>query len=219
MRLAPIRARGPACGEAKVRDALRAIAGAQPDPAELAGALSGVRALLDRERARLRRRGADGAPGDEIAEAEARLLDGTVIGLCDLVRRLDRSGVAPPPLAAIGRGDYGRQKLTPGAGADLLFLVAAEAGRLEQGVAVAQFVARELVGLGWRVSGASRTVRGCLAETHLDPAIALDLGAARLVWGRRGLFAELQAGLVQEMRRAQVQTTWRAPVRTAVLPA
>ena len=80
-----------------------------------------------------------------------------MIGLCDLVRRLDRSGVAtPPPLAAIGRGDYGRQKLTPGAGADLLFLVAAEAGRLEQGVAVAQFVARELVVLGWRVSGASQ---------------------------------------------------------------
>jgi UTP:GlnB (protein PII) uridylyltransferase len=202
MRFAPVRsAHRAACGGAPVRDALRALASARPDPAALALRLRQVRALLDRERGLLRQRLANGAPAGEIAQAEARLLDGTVIGLCDLGHLPDQGSAATtPPLAVIARGDFGRRKLAPGASADLLFLVAADPVRREQGLAITQLVARELTGLGWQASLAKRTVRGCLSETLLDPAIALDLAAARLVWGSRGLFAQLWAGLAQARR-------------------
>jgi UTP:GlnB (protein PII) uridylyltransferase len=217
MRLAPVRgARRPALGGARVRDALHAIASARPDPAMLALELRPVRVLLERERGGLRQRLADGAPVAEIARAEARLLDGTVIGLCHLGRLLEpRPADMEPPLAVIARGDYRRPKLAPGESADLLFLVAADPVRRAHGLAVAQFVMRELAGLGWQASGTKRTVRGCLAETHLDPAIASDLSAARLVWGCHGLFADLRAGLMQVLRRGHAPMIRGAPARSA----
>lgn len=217
MRLAPARgARRPASAGTTVRDALRAIASARPRPAMLALELRPVRALLDRERARLRQRLAGGAPVAEIAHAAARLLDGTIIGLCHLGRLLEpRPAGMVPPLAVIGRGHYGAGSLAPGGSADLLFLVAADPARLEHGLAVARFVERELVGLGWQASGAKRTVRGCLAETHLDPAIAADLSGARLVWGCHGMFADLRAGLADAMHPGQIRTNLDRPERSA----
>jgi hypothetical protein len=205
MRMAPVSAHRRAFGGATVRAALRAIASARPDPGTLAVGLRGVRALLDRERGQLRRRLAAGAPADAIARADARLLDGTVIGLCHLGCLIEPRP-AGMELAVIGRGDHGRQMLAPGACADLLFLVPPDQTRLERGVAIARFVARELTGLGWQAAVAVRTVRGCLAETLLDPAIASDLAAARLVWGAHDLFAELRGGLAQ----AQPQEPARA---------
>ena len=217
MRLAPVSAaHRAAAGGATVRDALRAIASERPDLATLALQLGPVRGLLDRARERLRQRLSDGAPLAEIARGEARLLDGTIIGLCHLGRLLEaRPAGMVPPLAVIARGDHGRRRLPPGARADLLFLVAADPVRREHGLAVAQFVMRELAGLGWQASGAKRTVRGCLAETHLDPAIAADLSAARLVWGCHGLFADLSAGLAEAMRRKQARAFSRTPERNA----
>jgi hypothetical protein len=91
MRLAPVHERRrPTYVGATARDALRAIASARPDPTNLALELRPVRALLDRERERLRQRLAGGAPVAEIAHAAARLLDGTIIGLCHLGRCLSR---------------------------------------------------------------------------------------------------------------------------------
>ena len=217
MRLAPMSgADRPAGGGATVRAALRAIASARPDPATLPLELRPVRALLERERGRLRQRFADGAPATKIAQAEARLLDGSVIGLCHLGCLLEPvpTGMVPP-LAAIACGEYARRRLAPGVSADLLFLVAADPVRREHGLAVARFVTRELAGLGWQASVARRTVRGCLAERHLDPAIAADLAAARLVWGSQGLFADLRAGLMQAMRDEQASTMRGTPERSA----
>jgi hypothetical protein len=212
MRLAPVPAHRRPLGRATIRDALCAIAGARPDPAMLARELGSVRALLDRERGRLRRRFKAGASGDEVARAEARLLDGTVIGLCHLGRLLEpRAAGVVPPLAAIACGAYGRRRLAPGASADLLFLVPADPIRREQGLAVARFVTRELAGLGWQASAAKRTVRGCLSEIHLDPAIVADLAAARLVWGCRDLFVELRAGLAKAMSLGDAEMALHTP--------
>jgi UTP:GlnB (protein PII) uridylyltransferase len=208
MRRAPGRGaqRLPSGGGA-VRDVLRAIASSRPEPAALARKLGEVRTLLDRRRDALRRRLVDGEPLDEIAPARARLLDGTLVGLCDLgsLRELRPAGVVPP-LAAIARGDYGRRQLAPWASAALLFLMPGDPVRLEQGLAIARFVARELTSLGWQASVTKRTVRGCLAETLLDPAIASDLRAARLVWGCPDLFAGLRAGIVHARPRAPAYT-------------
>jgi UTP:GlnB (protein PII) uridylyltransferase len=217
MRLAPVHERRrPTYVGATARDALRAIASARPDPTNLALELRPVRALLDRERERLRQRLAGGAPVAEIAHAAARLLDGTIIGLCHLGRLLEpRPASMVPPLAVIGRGPYGERRLAPGGSADLLFLVAADPARREHGLALARFVERELAGLGWHAAGAKRTVRGCLAETQLDPAIAADLSGARLVWGCHGLFADLRAGLAQAMRRGQGRTIRGTPEGSA----
>jgi hypothetical protein len=220
MRLAPVQAHRRSLGRATVPDALRAIAGARPDPAMLALELGSVRALLDRERGRLRRRFKAGASGDEVARAEARLLDGTVIGLCHLGRQLEsRAAGMVPPLAAIACGAYGRRRLGPAASADLLFLVPADPIRREQGLAVARFVTRELAGLGWQASAAKRTVRGCLSEIHLDPAIVAGLAAARLVWGCRGLFAELRAGLAKAISPFDARTAPHTPAEVGLILA
>ena len=186
----------------------------------LALKLGSVRALLDRERGRLRRRLRVGASADEAARAEARLLDGTVTGLCDLRRQLEPRAAAGvvPPLAVIACGAYGR-RLAPGASVDLLFLVPADPIRREQGLAVARFVARELAGLGWQASAAKRTVRGCLSEIHLDPAIMAGLAAARLVWGCRGLFAELRAGLAKAISPFDGQTALHTPAEVDLVLA
>jgi UTP:GlnB (protein PII) uridylyltransferase len=210
MRMAPVAAHRRAFGGATARAALRAIARARPEPATLAVELGRVRALLDRERGQLRRRLADGAPADAIARAGARLLDGTVIGLCHLGRLIEPRS-AGTGLSVIARGDYGRRMLAPATCADLVFLMPPDPARLEPGLALARFVARALAGLGWPVSIASRTVRGCLAETLLDPRIASDLAAARLVWGARELFAELRAGIVDRAARPRPEE----PARTA----
>jgi hypothetical protein len=219
MRLAPVHdPRRPTYVGATVRDALRAIASARPDPANLALELRPVRALLDGERERLRQRLVGGAPVAEIVHAAARLLDGTIIGLCHLGRLLEpRRASMVPPFAMIGRGPYGERRLAPGGSAGLLFLVAADPARREHGLAVARFVERELAGLGWHAAGAKRTVRGCLAETHLDPVIAAALSSARLVWGCHGLFADLRAGLAQAMRQGQAQPARCALERSAGL--
>jgi UTP:GlnB (protein PII) uridylyltransferase len=213
MRRAPER-RAPhaASGYGAVRDVLRAIASSPPDLAGLARQLGEVRTLLDRRRDALRRRLVDGEPLEEIAHARARLLDGTLIGLCHLgwLRELRPAGMAPP-LAVIARGAYGRHQLAPWARADLLFLAPGDPVRLERGLAIARFVMRELTALGWQASVARRTVRGCLAETLLDPAMAFDLCAARLVWGCPDLFAEL----VEAARRGPPEPTRRTPKRTA----
>jgi UTP:GlnB (protein PII) uridylyltransferase len=202
MRFAPVQEDVPTVSSAAVRDVMRAIAGSPPDAAMLERERRRVRALLDCQRTALRQRLADGTPVDQIAHAEARLLDGTVIGLCHLWHLLAAEpACSVPPLAVIARGDYGRRKLALEASADLLFLLETDPVRRKQGCDAAQFVARELAALGWQVSGAKRTVRGCLAETHLDPAIASDLCAARLVWGAQDLLADLQAALTQGNRR------------------
>ena len=106
MRLAPEHgAQRLAPAGTTVRHALRAIASARPDPTDLAVELRPVRALLDRERERLWRRLASGAPVAEIARAAARLLDGTIIGLCHLGRLLEPQPAGMVPLlAVIGRG-------------------------------------------------------------------------------------------------------------------
>jgi hypothetical protein len=125
-----------------VRDALRAIASVRPDPALLRLELCRLRALLDQERRQLRERLAEGVPVAEVARAEARLLDGTILGLCHLGRLLEPAPAdMAPPLAVIARGDYGRRKLAPGTSAGLLFLVAGDPVPREHGLAVAQFVA------------------------------------------------------------------------------
>jgi UTP:GlnB (protein PII) uridylyltransferase len=217
MRLAPVRgARRPVVRAGSVRDALHAIASVRPDPALLRLELCRVRAVLDQERTQLRERLAEGVPVAEVARAEARLLDGAILGLCHLGRLFEPAPAdIAPPLAVIARGDYGRRKLAPGTVAGLLFLVAGDPVGREHGLAVAQFVARELAGLGWHACGAKRTVPGCLAETHLDPAIPSDLFAARLIWGSRGLFTELRAGLAQVTSRRQSRTIWATPDRSA----
>jgi len=216
MRLAPVQAHRRPLGGATVRDALRAIAGARPDPAVLALELGSVRALLDRERGRLR---ADAA-GDEVARAEARLLDDTVIGLCHLERQLEpRAAGMVPTLAVIACGAYGRRRLVPGASADLLFLVPADPIRREQGLAVARFVARELAGLGWQASAAKRTVRGCLSEVYLDEAIMTGLAAARLVWGCLDLFAELRAELAEAISPFDAQPALHTPGEVGLILA
>lgn len=220
MRLAPVPAHRRPPGRTTIRDALRAIAGARPDPALLALELGSVRALLDRERGRLRRRfGADASP-DQAARAEAGLLDGTVSGLCDLRRQLEprKAGVVPPA-AVIACGAYGRRRLVPGASADLLFLVPADPIRRDQGLALACFVARELNGLGWQASAAKRTVRGCLSEIRLDPAIMAGLADARLVWGCRGLFAELRAGLAKAISPFDGRTALHTPAEAGLVLA
>jgi UTP:GlnB (protein PII) uridylyltransferase len=203
-----------------VRAALRAIASERPDAARLALELRPVRALLDGQREVLRQRLRDGAPGDQIARAEARLLEGTVIGLCHLGRLLTpRPAGMVPPLAVLASGAHARRQLAPGASADLLFLVAADSLRREQGLAVAEFVMRELTGLGWQVSAAKRTVRGCLSEAHLDPAIMADLATTRLVWGCHGLFAELRAGLPPAMSPGDAPSGTRMPEQWLVQAA
>jgi UTP:GlnB (protein PII) uridylyltransferase len=184
----------------------------------LALELRQVRRLLDRERKQLRQRLEAGAPTAEIVRAQARLLDGTVIGLCHLARMADpRPAGMAPPLAVIARGNYGRRALSPDASADLLFLVAADPVGLERGLAIAQFAAGELAGLGWRLAVAKRPVRGCLAEAHLDPAIAADLSAARLVWGCEALAAELRAGLASAMCHRPALMARRTPERSGGL--
>jgi hypothetical protein len=215
MRFAPVRARRPVSGGTTVSAALRAIASARPDPTMLALELRLVRVLLDLERGRLRQWLADGASPAAIAQAEAQLLDGAVIGLSHLGRLIEPRP-AGKELAVIGRGDYGRQMLAPGACADLLFLVPPDQARLERGLAITHFVARELARLGWQASVAKRTVRGCLAETLLDPRVASDLAAARLIWGCRDLFAELRAG-IHAGRREPASTSRRPPERSTSL--
>jgi UTP:GlnB (protein PII) uridylyltransferase len=213
MRRAPMRgADHAACGRGAASDVLRALAGSHPDSAALARQLGEVRRLVDRRRDALRRRLVDGAPLDQIAHARARLLDGMLIGLCHLgwLRELRPAGMVPP-LAVIACGAYGRRRLVPAASADLLFLVSADPIRREQGLAVARFVTRELAGLGWQASAAKRTVRGCLSEIHLDPAIVADLAAARLVWGCRDLFVELRAGRAKAMSLGDAEMALHTP--------
>lgn len=211
MRLTP--ARG-ALKSATVRDALRAIASTRPDAARLTLELQSVRALLDGQRAALRRRLRDGVSGDVIAGAKARLLDGAVIGLCHLGRLAEpRPAGMVPPLAVIACGAYGRRQLDPKACPELLFLVAADPRRRDHGLAVAEFVARGLAGLGWQTSSTERTVQGRLAEARLDPRVGADLAAARLVWGCHGLFAELQAGVTRVLSESDDRSAVPAPER------
>jgi UTP:GlnB (protein PII) uridylyltransferase len=178
-----------------------------------------VRTLLDRQRDHIRYRRANGEPFDEIAHAQTRLLDNTVIGLCHLgQRRLDQPVSIMPPLVVIARGDYGRQRLGLDANADLLVLLAADRSDHEQAVQLGGFVARELATLGWRVSLTMHTTCGHVSGACLDRAIASDLCAGRIVCGCEALIFELQTGLQEGALDPRTQTNRGMPEHLHALP-
>src|SRR2546423_8878428 len=149
--------------------------------------------ILDRHRA--------GAGGQEVVRSISALTDEVVqemfTALCG-----ELQGSAPPRLALIATGGYGRKELSPRSDVDLLALLPSEdatAGDRAQADAVAERLHRALWDAGLEAGFAARTLGQTLSLAREDHTARTALLDCRLVCGQPALFKDLERAMGTEL--------------------
>jgi [protein-PII] uridylyltransferase len=106
---------------------------------------------------------------------------------------------APPGLAVLAVGGYGRAEMAPGSDVDLLFLTAGRPGPRIQ--AVIESTLYVLWDLKLKVGHASRTIEDCLRYGRDDMTVRTALLERRHLWGDAALSDRLGARLESELFR------------------
>jgi [protein-PII] uridylyltransferase len=155
--------------------------------------LAALKESLAQGRAEIRRRLEEGASGEEVVRANARLVD-------DAMRRIftfaaERVYPAANPtqaerIALCAVGGYGRGELAPSSDIDLLFLLPYKlTARTEQ---VVEYVLYLLWDLGLKVGHATRSLDECIRLAKSDITIRTSLLEGRIIAGEKPLFDELR---------------------------
>ena len=160
-----------------------------------------ARAALDAGRARILERHRAGVGGQEVVRAISALTDEVVTALfADL-------DPAPPPLALVALGGYGRRELSPRSDVDLLALLPlADAGETrKRAEALAEKLHRTLWDAGIEAGFAARSLPECLALAREDHTARTALLDCRLVCGDAQLFKDLSRAAVTELEPRHVE--------------
>ena len=93
-------------------------------------------------------------------------------------------------MAIVATGGYGRGLLAPGSDIDLLFVLPYK--QTAWGESVVEYILYLLWDLGFKVGHATRTVSQCIRLSRADMTVRTAVLDARLIWGDRDLYDELQ---------------------------
>src|SRR2546423_10126358 len=183
---------GPRAGGAKVPPA--------PGAARARTRLEAGRAeILDRHRA--------GAGGQEVVRSISALTDEVVQEMFTAICG-ELQASAPPRLALIATGGYGRKELSPRSDVDLLALLPSEdatAGDRARADAVAERLHRALWDAGLEAGFAARTLGQTLSVAREDHTARTALLDCRLVCGEPALFKDLERTMVTELEARKVE--------------
>ena len=160
---------------------------------------AGKAAILERHRA--------GAGGQEIVRSISALTDEVIQGMFARICG-ELQGAAPPRVALIATGGYGRRELSPRSDVDLLALLPgddappAERARAD---AAAERLHRALWDAGLEAGFAARTLGQTLALAREDHTARTALLDCRLVCGDPDLFRGLERAMVTELEARKVE--------------
>src|SRR6266571_3386639 len=171
------------------------------------GTADAARVRVEAGRAEILARHRSGAGGQEVVRSISALTDEVVqqmfAGSCG-----ELPGAAPPRVALIATGGYGRRELSPRSDVDLLALLPPEdapAPDRARADAVAERLHRALWDAGLEAGFAARTLRQTLRlarEKHTSRAALLD---CRLVCADTALIKDLERGMVTELEARKVE--------------
>src|SRR5216683_2986511 len=172
-----------------------------------AGAADGARARLEAGRAEILERHRAGAGGQEVVRSISALTDDVVQAMFAGISG-ELQGAAPPRVALIATGGYGRRELSPRSDVDLLALLPGEdasAAERKQADAVAERLHRALWDAGLEAGFAARTLRQTLRLAREDHTARTALLDCRLVCGDPALFKDLERAMVTELEARKVE--------------
>ena len=171
------------------------------------GTADAARVRLEAGRAEILGRHRFGAGGQEVVRSISALTDEVVqqmfAGICG-----ELPGAAPPRVALIATGGYGRRELSPRSDVDLLALLPPEdapAPERARADAVAERVHRALWDAGLEAGFAARTLRQTLGLAREDHTARTALLDCRLVCGDPALFKDLERAMVTELEARKVE--------------
>ncbi len=150
-----------------------------------------------------------GGSGREICAERAHLVDIIVSHLLEAaIEGLPSSKGAPPRLAVIATGGYGRGELNPYSDVDIMFLHR-ESGKAETRVnEVIEKILYMLWDVGFKVGHATRTIAGAIKQANADMLSKTAMLEARLIAGDADLFgafrAEFLRGCVEGYEEAYI---------------
>lgn len=167
-------------------------------PAEL---LAAYKKFLKVEEHRLRLYHNSGASGRQVCHARAEMMDILLRKLFEAAlteQRLASTSAAPPPLAVLALGGYGRSELSPFSDVDIMFLHDTSARRSSAGAVITRIVERMLYTLwdiGLKVGHSTRTIAEACQQANADMQSKTALIEARLVVGNTDLMEQFRAEL------------------------
>lgn len=149
----------------------------------------------------LRGRLESGGSVEDYLRGRTRLADTAVTGLLHITSTSTgvRGDTMVAPLAAVAVGGYGRRELAPGSDLDLLFPVP-DQSRSDAAPATAAQINAVVTGLwdlGFVLDHAARSARESLDLAHSEPTVLASLLDRRFLWGRFGLYADLDAAVAR----------------------
>ncbi|HKC60539.1 MAG TPA: [protein-PII] uridylyltransferase [Myxococcales bacterium] len=172
-----------------------------------AGAADGARARLEAGRAEILERHRAGAGGQEVVRSISALTDDVVQAMFAGISG-ELQGAAPPRVALIATGGYGRRELSPRSDVDLLALLPGEdasAAERKQADAAAERLHRALWDAGLEAGFAARTLGQTLKLAREDHTARTALLDCRLVCGEPSLFKDLERTMVTELEARKVE--------------
>ncbi len=171
------------------------------------GTADAARVRVEAGRAEILARHRSGAGGQEVVRSISALTDEVVqqmfAGSCG-----ELPGAAPPRVALIATGGYGRRELSPRSDVDLLALLPPEdapAPDRARADAVAERLHRALWDAGLEAGFAARTLRQTLRLAREDHTARTALLDCRLVCGDPALFKDLERAMVTELEARKVE--------------
>ena len=140
-----------------------------------------------------------GGGGRDVCAERAHLVDIIVSHLLEAaIEGLAPSKSAPPRLALVATGGYGRGELNPFSDIDVMFLHK-DTGKAEARVnEVVQKILYLLWDVGFKVGHSTRTVAGAIKHANSDMLSKTSMLEARLVVGDKELFASFRAAFLSD---------------------
>ncbi|MFQ5671860.1 MAG: [protein-PII] uridylyltransferase [Nitrospinales bacterium] len=163
------------------------------------------KALLQKEREKIKRWHRAGAGGREVIQAHTGLIDQaigqTVASLARLPRYAGAETMKPFGLAAVG--GYGRGELNPCSDIDLLFILGKKIQPLTDDF-IQDFIS-VLWGLGLEIGHSCRSVKECLELAKTDLTVQTSMIEMRYLAGNPALFEELGRALGKNALKKNIE--------------
>jgi [protein-PII] uridylyltransferase len=166
-----------------------------------------ARLRLEAGRAEILARHRAGAGGQEVVRSISALTDEVVHEMFAQISG-EVPGAAPPRVALIATGGYGRRELSPRSDVDLLALLPAEdvpAAERARADGVAERIHRALWDAGLEAGFAARNLGQTLSLAQEDHTARTALLDCRLVCGDPALFKDLERAMVTELEPRKVE--------------